>query len=70
MDALQVPLNSRGGAIFERRDGLAFDEFDYDDPEYRNVRAMLSQRLLKEGHRLLTLGEIESAVGGQARTSP
>ncbi|KLT43044.1 Nucleotidyltransferase [Cutaneotrichosporon oleaginosum] len=34
-----------------------------ENPEYRNARVTLAQRLLKDGDRLLTLGEVENAIG-------
>ncbi|BEI80049.1 hypothetical protein CcaverHIS002_0105780 [Cutaneotrichosporon cavernicola] len=64
MDALTVPMNSRGGPIMVRPNGRDFTNAEErEDPDVRITPVTLSQRLLKDGDRLLTLGEIEGAVG-------
>ncbi|GMK54292.1 hypothetical protein CspeluHIS016_0108780 [Cutaneotrichosporon spelunceum] len=64
MDALTVPMNSRGGPIMVRHDDRDFANAEArEHPDVRIAPVTLSQRLLKDGDRLLTLGEIEGAIG-------
>lgn len=66
MGALTVPMNSQGGPIMDRRDGRDFAvSIEREHPDVRSSRATLEQRLLKNGDRLLTLGEIEGAIGAR-----
>lgn len=63
-DALKVHLNSRGGSI-EVRDRT--ETIERGTVEYRTPHATITQRLLKNGDRMVTVGEIEEAIGTQVR---
>lgn len=60
MDALTVHLNSRGGTIDARDRTEAIERGTRD---YKTARPTIEQRLLKDGDRLITLGEVRDAVG-------